>query len=177
MRELGVPLALVAVGVLYGWLVPRRWRQHGAGWAEPAAFLTGLAVVAVALLSPLDGAAHRSLWVHMVQHLLLISVAAPLLAAGRPLDVVPAAWSGPIRRWLGGWAVVAAAAAGQVAVLLAWHAPALYDAALGADAVHGIEHVTLLLSAVALWMALDAVGGEQGGLAVVVLFVVSFPPL
>jgi putative membrane protein len=177
MRELGAPLALVAAGGLYGWFVPRRWREHGSGWAEPAAFLSGLAVVAVALLSPLDGASHRSLWVHMVQHLLLISVAAPLLAAGRPLAVVPATWSRPVRRRLGGWTVVAVAAAVQVAVLLAWHVPALYDAALGDDAVHGIEHLSLLLSAVALWMALDAVGGEQGGLAVVVLFVVSFPPL
>jgi putative membrane protein len=144
--------------------------------------------VAAALVSPLDGVAHRSLWVHMVQHVLLISVAAPLLALGHPVAVARGAWRGLLGRVRvslprftlrrpGVWTAVVVAATAQVVVLLVWHVPALYDAALGHDVVHGAEHVSLLVTAVALWMALEAVGGEQGGLAVVALFLVSFPPL
>ncbi len=65
----------------------------------------------------------------------------------------------------------------QVGTLLVWHLPALYDTAVDDDAIHGAEHLTLLLTAVALWAALDAIRGDQGGLAVVALFLVSFPPL
>jgi putative membrane protein len=78
---------------------------------------------------------------------------------------------------VGRWVTLVVAAGLQVATLLVWHIPALYDAALAHDAIHGAEHVTLLVTAAALWIALVGLSGEQGGLAVVVLFVVSFPPL
>ena len=189
MSEAALLLSLLAGATAYAFGVLRRWASRGVtGWGEPGAFFTGLAVVAAALVSPLDGLAHRSLWVHMVQHVLLISVAAPLLALGHPLAVARDAWSSLVRRRPGSrpkpargrsgvWTTVVVAASAQVVILLVWHAPALYDAALAHDVVHGAEHITLLITALALWMALDAVGGEQGGLAVVALFLVSFPPL
>jgi putative membrane protein len=189
MSEAALVLSLLAGAAAYAFGMSRRWATNRVtGWGEPVAFLAGLAVVAAALLSPLDGVAHRSLWVHMVQHVLLISVAAPLLALGRPLAVARNAWSsllGHRRGWgpslalprPGVWTTVVVAAGAQVVVLLLWHVPVLYDAALAHDVVHGAEHISLLVTAVALWMALDAVGGEQGGFAVVALFLVSFPPL
>src|SRR5438045_4967397 len=170
MPELGIVVALVAAGGAYGLGVHRQWASRPTtGVAPAAAFFGGVAVLAIALLSPLDGAAHRALWVHMVQHVLLISVAAPLLAAGRPMAVARVMWPWPPPAWrLGRWATVVAAAGIQVVTLLVWHIPALYEAALAHDAIHGAEHVTLLATAVALWLALVAVPGEQGGLAVVV---------
>lgn len=180
MSEAGLLLSVVAVAGLYSLGVQHRWaKSRTTSWAEPGAFLAGMVVVAAALVSPLDGLAHRSLWVHMVQHVLLVSVAAPLLALGRPLAVASALRSRPLLmiRAPGLWTLVVGAASAQVATLLAWHVPVLYDTALDHDVVHGAEHGTLLLTAVALWMALDAVGGDQGGLAVVTLFLVSFPPL
>jgi putative membrane protein len=180
MSEVGLPLALVAAAAGYAFAVQRQWEeQPRRGWARPAAFLAGVVVVGAAVVSPLDAAAHRSLWVHMVQHVLLISAAAPLLALGRPVDVVRTVWSRPLPAIPkpGVWTMVTAAGGIQVVVLLLWHAPALYDNALANDALHGAEHLTLLVTAVALWSALDNVRGERGGLAVVALFVVSFPPL
>jgi cytochrome c oxidase assembly factor CtaG len=181
MPELGIVMSLVGAAVLYGLLRQRQWSTAPhVQWSETLAFLAGLAVVAVALVSPLDGAAHRSLWVHMVQHVLLISLAAPLLAIGRPLTLGA--------RWLGlpmpfadrqgaAWALLAAATGVQVVTLVVWHIPALYDAALSHDPLHGAEHVTLLLTATALWVALVEFDGDQGGAAVAALFIASFPPM
>jgi putative membrane protein len=180
MPELGIVLVLLAAAGAYAIAVQRQpAKRPEVRPARATAFLTGIVVVALALVSPIDGAAHRRLWVHMVQHVLLISVAAPLLAVGRPFALAAWAWPGslPRVRLPGRWTVVTAAAMAQVVTLLVWHVPALYDAALAHDPVHGAEHVTLLVTAVLLWAALDAIEGEQGGLGLVVVFVVSFPPL
>jgi putative membrane protein len=177
MHEAVIAAGLVAAAIGYGLLAARRWRtptDGGPGPGAAAAFLAALAVLGVALASPLDGAAHRDLSAHMVQHVLLVSVAAPLLVAGRPLDVAL-----PGRRWVIGrpGPVLAAAGVVQVATLLVWHIPALYDAALAHDPVHGLEHVSLLLTAVALWWALGRLGGEAAGAGVGVLFVISLPAM
>jgi cytochrome c oxidase assembly factor CtaG len=180
MPDTGLMLSLVGGSGAYAYAVQRRWRaKPEAGWVEPIAFVSGIAVVAVALVSPLDGLSHRSLWVHMVQHVLLISVAAPLLALGHPVAVAREAWPALVPSFPrpGVWTVVVAAAAAQVLTLTVWHVPALYDAALAHTGVHAIEHLTLLVTAMGLWAALEAVEGEQGGLAVLALFIVSFPPL
>jgi putative membrane protein len=179
MSEAGLLLSIVAVAGIYSFGVQQRWSRGRTGWAEAGPFFAGVVVVSAALVSPLDGLAHRSLWLHMIQHVLLVSVAAPLLALGRPLVVVREAWprAVPAIRGPGVWTLVVVTAGVQVVTLLVWHVPALYDAALGHDVIHGTEHLTLLLTAVALWSALDAVRGEQGGLTLLALFIVSFPPL
>ena len=179
MPDAGLAVSLLAVAVVYAVVSHRGVAGTAVGWGETTAFLAGVAVVAVALLSPLDGAAHRSLWVHMVQHMLLISLAAPLLALGRPVTVAREAWPWrlPSMTRPGVWTAVVVVSAVQVAVLVLWHLPPLYDAALRQDTVHGAEHLTLLLTAVALWTALESLAGEQAGLALLVVFIVSFPPV
>ncbi len=180
MYEALLPFALVAATAAYVLGDRHRRVTRGThGWSELSAFCAGMVVVAVALVSPLDGLVDRLLWAHMVQHVLLISVAAPLLAIGRPFAVALAAWPRPLPTLPkpGVWVLVMATATAQVVTLLVWHVPAAYDAALEHEIVHGLEHVSLLATAVCLWAALVAVGGEQAGLAVVALFLVSFPPL
>ncbi len=170
-------MGLVAAAVGYGVLALRSWRSPAPGDPGPgaaAAFVAALVVLGVALASPLDGAAHRHLSEHMAQHVLLVSVAAPLIVAGRPLDVAL-----PDRRRSFGRPGLVLAAAGvvQVATLLVWHVPVLYDAALTHDPVHGLEHAGLLLTAVALWWALGRLGGEAAGAGVAVVFLVSLPAM
>ena len=63
-------------------------RLPGGGGARPWWFLAGIAALAVALVSPVHGWSERSLAGHMVQHVLLISLAAPLLAAAHPFEAV-----------------------------------------------------------------------------------------
>jgi len=125
--------------------------------------LCGLGLVIVAVSGPVDTVADELFWAHMVQHLTLISVAAPLLVLGDPLlaigEVSPASWrraggriSGAL--WGSGDAArrtaVAAFAVSSV-TLLGWHVPIAFDAALRDDGLHALEHVTLLVTAVGFW--------------------------
>jgi cytochrome c oxidase assembly factor CtaG len=126
--------------------------------------LVGLGVVGVALAPPMHALAESWLSAHMVQHLLLVLVAAPLLCLAR-LAPMLARLPPPARRWLGRRARVLRGARGpairvavvpaawllHVATLWAWHAPALYEAALVSPALHALEHATLLGSALAFW--------------------------
>ena len=80
-----VVVVLVAAAAGFGWVcvgLPDR------GGARPWWFLAGIVVLAAALVSPVHGWSERALAGHMVQHVLLISLAAPLLAAARPFASV-----------------------------------------------------------------------------------------
>jgi cytochrome c oxidase assembly factor CtaG len=126
---------------------------------------SGVAVILVALLSPIDQAALRLQWVHMVQHMLLLVVAAPLIVLARPWRTGLAGLSPRLRRLLaapGAWAgrshgrqvtVAAVAVAGFVGVLWLWHVPALYDLTLRNEAAHNLEHTAFLAVGLAFWTA------------------------
>src|SRR6266478_6501087 len=78
-------LSLTAFMYLRGWQLlhrkaPDRWRRH-----HPSCFLAGLATIYLALASPIEPWASMLLQVHMLQHLLLMMVAPPLLWLGAPL--------------------------------------------------------------------------------------------
>lgn len=80
--------ALLAAAGLYGWGMFRVRRRHPARpWplARAAAFLAGLAVIGIALMSAVAVYDTTFFWVHMIQHLMLIMVAPALLVSGRPL--------------------------------------------------------------------------------------------
>jgi putative membrane protein len=182
MPEVALALALPAAVAGYALLVVLAARAdprdgHPIGWPTVGAFFVGMAVVAVAVLSPLDGMAHDQLAGHMVQHLLLVAVAAPLLAAGRPIEVALAAAGRSRRVAVPGAVALIAAAITQVVVLLVWHIPDVYEAAARNDAVHGFEHLSLLATSFLLWWLLLLTAGSRRGGAIVVLFVASFPPM
>jgi putative membrane protein len=139
---------------------------HGRARPErTAAFLGGVAVVLVALLSPVAAYSEVLLWAHMVQHLLLVVVAAPLLALAAPVTTIRLALppgarhalartqraSRRARRRLGDPHPVLLAAGVHVAITWSWHAPVLYDLAVANAGVHLLEHAAFLASAVWLW--------------------------
>lgn len=162
-------LALAGASYLGGLL--RLWRRAGPGRGisrrRAAAFGAGLAVLAVALVSPLDPLGEVLFSAHMVQHLLLILVAAPLLVLGAPevalLWVLPVRWRarvGRAWRWAtraggggrGGEAKAALVAVTvATAVLWTWHVPDLYDLAVRNETWHAVEHATFLGTAVLFW--------------------------
>jgi cytochrome c oxidase assembly factor CtaG len=138
----------------------RRWRT--------AAFWLGLLAILVALQSPIEMLARQLFWVHMVQHLLLTVVAAPLLALSAPWTRMWRAFPLGVRRWIAkpvflhpGFAPVRAgyralARAEVVWVLAAanlwlWHLPALYDLTLRNHLVHHLEHTLFLGLGLAFW--------------------------
>src|SRR4029434_9211743 len=80
-------LALILIpGVIYvcGWRQVHRQMPHRFGAARLAAFLAGLAALVIAIASPLHACADLLLTAHMLQHLLLMLIAPPLLLAGAP---------------------------------------------------------------------------------------------
>jgi putative membrane protein len=129
-------------------------------------FLVGYLVLGIATLSPVDAWATRSVAAHMVQHLLLVVVAAPLLVLSRPWQVGLRVVSARLRRSAAGLLVsivrVAASLAPlvwslHVAVLWAWHAPTLWTAALADPAIHALQHAGFFVTALLFWwIALDA---------------------
>jgi|SRR4051812_3985413 len=170
MPDVDVPVLLVATAVAYA------VTSGALPLSQRLAFLAGVSVVALALMGPLDARAHQHFSAHMTQHLLLISVAAPLLALGRPLDVARSV-VGLRRSRPPSISGVVAIALCQVIVLLAWHVPDLYQAAVNNEAVHALEHLTMLASALALWASLFACRGMLRGAAMLVLFIVGLPPM
>jgi putative membrane protein len=135
-----------------------------------ASFLAGLGVVLFSQLGPVAVWSEVLFWPHMVQHLLLTLLAAPLLAAGRPLTTIRAGLPArprralvhaarTTRRWrreLGLPHPIVVATLAHVVTLWLWHWPPAYDAAVRVPAIHLVEHVTFLATAVWFWSEVQA---------------------
>jgi putative membrane protein len=187
-------IALLALAALaYGNGLKKLRRQEGEGSVRRrhvAAFYAGLAALAVALLSPLDPLAHTLFSGHMIQHLMLISIAAPLLVYGRPGLPLYLVLPDRARRWLGGVAANLRGAKRVKTIVLSpvlvvalhavalwvWHLPSAYQAALGNDALHIAEHLSFLATAILLWILIIGPATERRlgyGPAVVVVLATS----
>jgi cytochrome c oxidase assembly factor CtaG len=154
------------------WLVAAQRVRAARGpaavsWRRSALFLVALGAIAVALESPVDAGAATRFSVHMVQHLLLALVAAPLLVLARPVTlalqvatpqarrrlVLPLLRSRPV-------AVLtspAVAWCGFALVMWATHFSPLYEAALTDPGLHALEHLAYLGSAVLFWSVVAGV--------------------
>lgn len=163
-----VPLLLVAA--LYVWAVRRVDAAH-PGNRHPAhrtwLFMAGLAAIAVALTSPIEAYEGLLFSVHMIQHMLLELVAAPLLLAGAPITLALRASSPTVRRRLLSvlqsrvvhvvsfpviaWVLFAA-------VNWGWHFSTLYDQALENELLHYFQHATFLGAALLFWW--PAIGAD-----------------
>ncbi|HEV2564893.1 MAG TPA: cytochrome c oxidase assembly protein [Microvirga sp.] len=154
----------------------------GFGLTQILCFAGGIAVLAVALLSPLEGLSKPLLSAHMVQHILLIAVAPPLLVLGKPevpwLWALPESWrrgltrNGPMRSvltFLSPCARPIPAAMIHMATLWIWHSPMLFDAAVASDRLHWLEHVLFLGTALLFWRGvIKARSGRQGAAAALI---------
>ncbi|HZS25182.1 MAG TPA: cytochrome c oxidase assembly protein [Gaiellaceae bacterium] len=105
--------------------------------ARPVTLGCGVALAVVVLVPPLDHWSRQSLAVHMLQHVVLMSFAPPLVVLGLPRLRVPVP---PWAAWL--------AISVDMGV---WHVPALYDAALRRPALHALEHASYLVLGVVFW--------------------------
>jgi len=191
--EPGIVLPLAITAVLHARGLRLLWDERvgrGIRVSEAASFCIGWMISALALLSPLHALAEQLFSAHMVQHELLMAVAAPLLVVGRPL--VPMLWALPssVRRRVGRmtrrtqlravWQLLSrptlAFAIHGVAIWL-WHVPALYQATLASDAVHALQHLSFFGTALLFWWSIihgHTHGGRARatsfGLAVLLLF-------
>lgn len=129
------------------------------------AYLAGLAVVAIALMSPIDVLSSQFFFMHMVQHLLLVMIAPPLLFVGDPMPIMIWGLPSGLRLEIGRWlrpesrfrrTVRSLTTPGVVwflfvATLVGWHDPRLYGLALESELVHDLEHLTFFGTAVLFW--------------------------
>jgi putative membrane protein len=171
-----VILILALAGTLYllGWLRLRALRKAAPGAVDRGrlatsgrlvAYLGGLVILGLALMSPIDVLGGQFFFMHMIQHLLLVMIVPPLLWLASPLPFV--LWGLPVsaRRQVGGWLRPRSALRLRlraltppgivwmlfVAALLGWHDPDAYQAALQDDLVHDLEHLTFFVTAVLFW--------------------------
>ena len=174
-----VPLAISAI--LYS--VGAR-RQHSANPRQIAFFWSGWLMLALALVSPIHPAGEVLFSAHMVQHEILMLVAAPLLVLSRPL--VTFLWGMPFewRRTVGRWSKTAPVRRTwtfltdpfsawwiHAAAIWAWHVPVMFQATLRSDAAHTAQHLSFFLSALLFWWALFYAQGRSAyGAGVFYLF-------
>lgn len=161
-------VALTTITVVYAAGVRAAWRRAGRGrgirMSQVAWFATGVLVLVIALASPIDAMSDDLFAAHMVQHVLLATVAPPLLLLGAPVPALlwalPPAPRRRAARWAartrlrGVWHALTAPAAAwliHAVAIWAWHMPRLYELALGNPGVHALEHVCFVGSATLVW--------------------------
>jgi len=170
--SLDPPLVLVVDLVIFYLLGSRRTvtprRTARAQRVRDAAFYASMIVLAIALASPIEKLSEDLFWVHMIQHVLLMLVAAPLFVFARPwirlwraLPLAGRRWlarglsqgdrTAPLRalsRFLGTPSVSLVLFS---VVLLGWHVPVLFDATLHSEALHALEHTLFFTTALLLF--------------------------
>lgn len=158
-------LALLALTYLRGWRRLRRRDPRHWSSGKPTAFLGGLSALFLALASPIEPFASLLLQVHMVQHLLLMMVAPPLLWLGAPLlplirgmpATIRVYWVAPLLRSRSLRGLFARLTHPAPALLLfvastwLWHVPLVYGTALRVGGVHYLQHLCFLGSALVFW--------------------------
>ncbi len=177
-----VIILLASAGILYtlGWwrLKKRslkhpgrnRWRAS-APW-RPVAYIGGLFILAIALLSPIDVLASQLFIMHMIQHLLLMMIVPPLLLLANPLPFV--LWGLPKQLRLQAGRILNPGAKFRhflqrttgpglvwllfVIVYWGWHDPNAYNLALENGFIHDLEHITFFLVSILFWWHVTGAG-------------------
>lgn len=153
-------------------------------------FAGALVAIGAALISPLDALSGALASAHMVQHILLLLVAAPLLALAAPSGTLLRGSPLVVRRTSGRWRRrlrLARANLGilrhpatvwllHVGTLWFWHAAAPYNAALGNEFLHVLEHASFLVTALLFWHTVIGVRGADrvsNGFGVLLVFAMA----
>jgi putative membrane protein len=138
---------------------------------QAAAFYAGLLSLVIAVDSPIDAYADELLWVHMLQHIILLTVAPPLILLGRPWPtmwralplgartalaraVASSRLAAPLRalaKPLAAWILFNA-------TIVVWHIPAAYDLTERNGAVHACEHAMFFFFGLLFWARVIDVG-------------------
>jgi putative membrane protein len=162
-----VNLTLLLALLVYvrGWFRLRRAFPNLISIWRLTAFLSGILSLWIAIGSPLEAFDDASLSMHMVQHLLLMAVAPPLVLLGEPLLPFLRGFPGWIVRGAAGpllrWAPIHSLARFlaqpvfclfiATLALIGWHVPFTFELALRSDAWHGVEHACFFTTSILFW--------------------------
>src|SRR5258708_5668228 len=156
-------LIFAALVYLRGWLRIRRLNlETVAGW-RAGIFLLGLLFIWIATVSPLAALDHDMLTAHMVQHLLLMTLAPPLILLGVPvkplahgllqrfLQAISHPLRGPMQKMGRALTHLALCWFGAAGALVVWHLPSMFMLGLRSQTWHGIEHASFLATGLLFW--------------------------
>jgi putative membrane protein len=188
--EFPAALGIATITIVYGLGLTRLWRSAGIGhgvrrW-QAGSFVAAIAALVASLLSPIATLSEQLLWVHMIQHMLLMLIAAPLLVAGSPALVsawaLPRRWRVGLARWWArvrpdpharrlAWHPVFAWLAFAL-ILWVWHLPLLYQAAVQHPRIHDLQHLAFFGASCLYWRVMfDPIGRTRLGPVAVVIYV------
>jgi len=158
------PLILAALIYGRGWVRVRRLDLDTIESWRGASFVLGVFSIWLAAASPIAALDHKLLTVHMVQHLLLMTVAPPLIWFGRPmkplLQGLPQGFgnamshffrSSPMPRLGGAIAHPVVCWLAAAGTLVGWHVPSLFALGMRSELWHTIEQVSFLASGLLFW--------------------------
>jgi putative membrane protein len=183
--DLWITAPLLLSAALYATGVARLWSHAGLGRGvqglQAGCYSAGWLVLVLALVSPIHRWGTGLFSIHMVEHELVMAVAAPLLALGRLGAIFAWALPSRLRRvlplllrrsglraaWAGLTRPVAATLVHGVAIW-AWHVPPLFEAAVTNIGLHRLQHVSFLMTGLLFWWAL--VRRRNSGVAAAHLF-------
>ena len=142
-----VVVGCLALLALYAWASKGRLRPRGAAW------VAGVALIFIALCSPLDDLADTYLFsVHMAKHILFVLVVPALLLIGVPSEIFERAMRyRSVRALERVLRVPAVAWLCGVGAMAFWHVPFLFNAALMHEPLHIVEHLSLLIGGTIYW--------------------------
>ena len=164
--EIILTLGLAAVVHLVGrHRLKRRGGRELVNLWRSISYLAGLLVLWIALMSPIDVLSGQFFYMHMIQHLLLVMIAPPLLLLANPMPIMMWGLPSTLRLEVGRWlrpgakfrqVVRALTTPGLVwlyfvAALVGWHDPRIYNLTLVSDLVHDLEHLTFFGTAMLFW--------------------------
>jgi putative membrane protein len=188
----GILLPLIATILLYAGGFHRLWRRshrgHAAMAKQAALFAGGWATMFIALVTPLHALSQRLFTAHMIEHELMMAVAAPLIAASAPgaalLWALPKSWrlatarllhSGPVA-WM--WRSLSARATATILhgiAIWTWHVPGVFEAVLERGVLHYAQHASFFFTGLLFWWTVLPRGEarENLGSSVMHLFLTS----
>ena len=191
-----LPVALLIFTALIYWRGWIRARRPGpvaiAAW-HAASFLAGLLFIAVAVVSPIASLDHELLTAHMVQHLLLMTVAPAFILLGAPwlalLRGLPQQFARTIVVPAFRWALMrrVGKALGQpafcwiasTATLVGWHVPALFTVGSQSDVWHVVEQASFLSAGFLFWWPVirpwPSAAARLGWSTILYLFLATLP--
>ena len=159
-----LPLAYVAIAAMLYWVGGQGYHRSGHQPLRTASFIAGLLTIVIALESPIDAYADQLFWVHMLQHVLLLTVAPPLILLGRPWPrmwralplksrttigraIARSRWTAPVRAIARPWPAWIL----FNLTFVAWHIPAAYNLTLISNTVHDFEHAMFFFTGLLFW--------------------------
>lgn len=169
--DLWIVLPLVAAALAWAAGTLRLWRRcegaRGLLARRSAAYATGWLALFAALVSPVHYLGSRLFSVHMIEHEIVMAVAAPLLVIARPLAAtlwaLPRGARGALARFLEGrvarraWQVSTGGASATLlhgAALWLWHVPLFFETALANAALHRAQHLVFFVTALLFWWSM-----------------------